>query len=89
VPFDIFWSNKITKYVQRNLESKNFFEQFTRNRLTYDSTRHHRIGGNGSSSVVPAREDGSSSSSPLVSPKVEVIDLIEDAELECIYKHSR
>jgi hypothetical protein len=45
------------------------------------------IRGSEPSSVVPAREYTPSSSSPLVVPKIEVIDLTEQAEYEYMYKH--
>lgn len=75
MPFDVFWSNKIEKYEQRNLESKIFFEQFTRNRLTHGGTRRRLAGDASSSSVLQAVEDGSSSYIPIVAPKIEIIDL--------------
>jgi hypothetical protein len=45
------------------------------------------IRGSKPSSIVPTREDTPSSLSPLVVPKIEVIDLTEEAEYEYMYKH--
>jgi hypothetical protein len=89
VPFDVFWSNKIEKYEQHNIESKNFFKQFTSNRLSHGGTCRYLAIGASSSPVLLATKDGSSSSIHVVSPTVEIIDLTEDAKHKYIYKRPR
>jgi hypothetical protein len=88
IPFDVFWSRKIEKYEKKNLEAKNVFKH-AHNHLCHDGTPHRRISGTEPSFVVPACEDASSSSSPLVFPKIEVIDLTKDVEYEYMYKRPR
>jgi hypothetical protein len=73
------------KYEKKNLDTKNVFGH-TRNRLCHDGTDRRRIRGSEPSSVVHAHEDASSSSRPLVFPKIEVIDLTDDVEYEYMYK---
>jgi hypothetical protein len=86
IPFDVFMSRKIERYEKKNLDAKNVFEH-THNRLCHDGSHHRRIRGPESSSIVPAHQDTSSSSSPLVFPKIEIIDLTEDAEYEYMYHY--
>jgi hypothetical protein len=88
VSFGAFMSRKIEKYEQKNLDAKNVFEHY-RNCYCRGGAYRRRIHGSKPCSVVPAREDASSSSSPLVLPKIEVIDLTEDAEYEYMYKSPR
>jgi hypothetical protein len=88
VPFDVFMSCKIEKYEKKNLDAKNVFAH-ARNHLWHDGTHRHQSQGSEPSSIVPAHKDTPSSSSPLVPPKVQVIDLTEEAEYEYMYKRPR
>jgi hypothetical protein len=85
VPFDVFMSRKIEKCEKKNLDVKNVFAH-AHNRLCHDDTHRCQIEGSKPSSAAPAREDPPSSLSPLTMPKVEVIDLTEEAEYEYMYK---
>jgi hypothetical protein len=84
-PFDVFMSRKIERYEKKNLDAKNVFSH-ARNCLCHDDTHHHCLGGSEPSSIVAGHEDLPSSSCPLAMPKVEVIDLTEEAEYEYMYK---
>jgi hypothetical protein len=57
--------------------------------MAVPDTHHRQIQGSEPSSVVPTREDTPSSSSLIVLPKVEVIDLTEEAGYEYMCKCPR
>jgi hypothetical protein len=76
------------KNTRRILTQKNIFAH-AHNRLCHDGTHRRQIQGSEPSSIVPPREDTTSSSCPLVLPTVEVIDLTEEAEYEYMCKYPR